>query len=188
MILCLLYTLWFDRSFKPILRLLSCHETPEVQYWAVWALCNLTKVYSRYHTCLCLCLSLQPYRSLRSVSYVSVSLSLSATLPKSTVGIIRVCVSLCNLTKVYSQYYTSLYIVQFIKSCWVKYYVLWIMLQWICVGKRQCCVQVSAVTWEAAGGAEVRSGNSMMNCNLLLVCVSWTITGQPRNSIFIRRV
>ncbi|ESO12948.1 hypothetical protein HELRODRAFT_105637 [Helobdella robusta] len=33
------------RSFAPILKLLDCHHTPEVQLWAVWALCNLTKVY-----------------------------------------------------------------------------------------------------------------------------------------------
>lgn len=33
------------RSFKPILRLLQCQHTPVVQYWATWALCNLTKVY-----------------------------------------------------------------------------------------------------------------------------------------------
>lgn len=32
------------RSFNPILRLLTMYETPQVQYWAVWALCNLTKV------------------------------------------------------------------------------------------------------------------------------------------------
>ncbi|CAH1786643.1 unnamed protein product [Owenia fusiformis] len=33
------------RSFAPILRLLPIHETPEVQHWAIWALCNLTRVY-----------------------------------------------------------------------------------------------------------------------------------------------
>ncbi|KAK6195403.1 hypothetical protein SNE40_000841 [Patella caerulea] len=33
------------RSFEPILRLLVHFDTPEVQLWAVWALCNLTKVY-----------------------------------------------------------------------------------------------------------------------------------------------
>jgi len=46
---------WSDRSLKPILRLLSCHETPEVQYWAVWALCNLTKVYSTFLPSLLRC-------------------------------------------------------------------------------------------------------------------------------------
>ncbi|XP_014669859.1 PREDICTED: protein zer-1 homolog [Priapulus caudatus] len=34
------------RSFKPILRLLVHYDTPQVQHWAVWALANLTKVYS----------------------------------------------------------------------------------------------------------------------------------------------
>ncbi|XP_041367990.1 protein zer-1 homolog [Gigantopelta aegis] len=29
------------RSFEPILRLLSAFDTPQVQHWAVWALCNL---------------------------------------------------------------------------------------------------------------------------------------------------
>jgi len=37
------------RSFKPILRLLPICDTPQVQHWAVWALCNLTKMYkSKY--------------------------------------------------------------------------------------------------------------------------------------------
>lgn len=34
------------RSFEPILRLLSADHTPECQYWAVWALANLTRFYS----------------------------------------------------------------------------------------------------------------------------------------------
>ncbi|GAB6018536.1 hypothetical protein CHUAL_000232 [Chamberlinius hualienensis] len=33
------------RSFEPIFRLLSVRHTPEAQYWAVWALANLTQVY-----------------------------------------------------------------------------------------------------------------------------------------------
>lgn len=33
------------RSFEPILNLVKIYETPECQYWAVWALANLTKVY-----------------------------------------------------------------------------------------------------------------------------------------------
>ncbi|XP_064649443.1 protein zer-1 homolog [Lineus longissimus] len=33
------------RSFEPILRLLPVYETPAVQHWASWALCNLTQVY-----------------------------------------------------------------------------------------------------------------------------------------------
>lgn len=33
------------RSFEPIFRLLKVKHTPEAQYWAVWALANLTKVY-----------------------------------------------------------------------------------------------------------------------------------------------
>ncbi|XP_077986928.1 protein zer-1 homolog, partial [Glandiceps talaboti] len=33
------------RSFEPILRLLSCYHTPQVQHWAAWALANLTSVY-----------------------------------------------------------------------------------------------------------------------------------------------
>ncbi|XP_078604160.1 protein zer-1 homolog isoform X1 [Branchiostoma floridae x Branchiostoma japonicum] len=33
------------RSFEPILKLLSDHDTPQVQHWAVWALTNLTRVY-----------------------------------------------------------------------------------------------------------------------------------------------
>ncbi|PVD21892.1 hypothetical protein C0Q70_17695 [Pomacea canaliculata] len=32
------------RSFEPILRLVAYFETPQVQHWAVWALCNLTAV------------------------------------------------------------------------------------------------------------------------------------------------
>lgn len=34
------------RSFEPILRLLTMDHTPECQYWAVWALANLTRVYA----------------------------------------------------------------------------------------------------------------------------------------------
>jgi len=34
------------RSFEPILRLLNADHTPECQYWAVWALANLTRFYS----------------------------------------------------------------------------------------------------------------------------------------------
>lgn len=34
------------RSFEPILRLVNGFDTPEVQHWAVWALANLTTVYS----------------------------------------------------------------------------------------------------------------------------------------------
>jgi len=33
------------RSFKPILRLLTCFDAPAAQHWAAWALANLTKVY-----------------------------------------------------------------------------------------------------------------------------------------------
>ncbi|GAB1599114.1 protein zer-1 homolog [Argonauta hians] len=33
------------RSFEPILRLVQAYDTPEAQHWAVWALCNLTRVY-----------------------------------------------------------------------------------------------------------------------------------------------
>ncbi|XP_011455027.3 protein zer-1 homolog [Magallana gigas] len=33
------------RSFGPILNLLKAFDTPAAQYWAVWALCNLTRVY-----------------------------------------------------------------------------------------------------------------------------------------------
>ncbi|XP_015608501.1 protein zer-1 homolog isoform X2 [Cephus cinctus] len=33
------------RSFLPLLRLLDVYHTPQCQYWAVWALANLTKVY-----------------------------------------------------------------------------------------------------------------------------------------------
>ncbi|CAH0547370.1 unnamed protein product [Brassicogethes aeneus] len=33
------------RSFEPILYLVKVYHTPECQYWAVWALANLTKVY-----------------------------------------------------------------------------------------------------------------------------------------------
>lgn len=33
------------RSFEPIFRLLKVKHTPEAQYWAAWALANLTKVY-----------------------------------------------------------------------------------------------------------------------------------------------
>lgn len=41
------------RSFKPILRLLVVEHTPEAQYWAVWALANLTTVYpEKYCTLL----------------------------------------------------------------------------------------------------------------------------------------
>lgn len=37
------------RSFEPILRLLRCNVSSEAQYWAVWALANLTRVYcSKY--------------------------------------------------------------------------------------------------------------------------------------------
>ena len=41
----------FARSFKPILRLLvpESSVSPEAQYWAVWALCNLTTMYRKYH-------------------------------------------------------------------------------------------------------------------------------------------
>ncbi|XP_070531887.1 LOW QUALITY PROTEIN: protein zer-1 homolog [Ptychodera flava] len=35
------------RSFEPILRLVSCYHTPQVQLWAVWALANLTTVYRK---------------------------------------------------------------------------------------------------------------------------------------------
>ncbi|XP_012530161.1 protein zer-1 homolog [Monomorium pharaonis] len=34
------------RSFGPLLRLLDIYHTPPCQHWAVWALANLTKVYS----------------------------------------------------------------------------------------------------------------------------------------------
>ncbi|XP_011694768.1 PREDICTED: protein zer-1 homolog [Wasmannia auropunctata] len=34
------------RSFGPLLRLLDVYHTPPCQHWAVWALANLTKVYS----------------------------------------------------------------------------------------------------------------------------------------------
>lgn len=34
------------RSFDPILHLVRVYDTPECQQWAVWALANLTKVYS----------------------------------------------------------------------------------------------------------------------------------------------
>ncbi|XP_032788885.2 protein zer-1 homolog [Daphnia magna] len=34
------------RSFEPILRLLDMDHTPQCQYWAVWALANLTRVYA----------------------------------------------------------------------------------------------------------------------------------------------
>lgn len=37
------------RSFEPILRLLALDHTPECQYWAVWALANLTRVYGKPH-------------------------------------------------------------------------------------------------------------------------------------------
>ncbi|GFY38641.1 protein zer-1 homolog [Trichonephila inaurata madagascariensis] len=41
------------RSFKPILRLLTVEHTPEAQYWAAWALANLTTVYpEKYCTLL----------------------------------------------------------------------------------------------------------------------------------------
>ncbi|XP_015513478.1 protein zer-1 homolog isoform X1 [Neodiprion pinetum] len=33
------------RSFLPLLRLLDIFHTPQCQYWAIWALANLTKVY-----------------------------------------------------------------------------------------------------------------------------------------------
>lgn len=35
------------RSFGPILNLLKAFDTPAAQYWAVWALCNLTRVYRK---------------------------------------------------------------------------------------------------------------------------------------------
>ncbi|CAG2183665.1 unnamed protein product, partial [Oppiella nova] len=35
------------RSFEPILRLLKSSIPSEAQYWAVWALANLTRVYSQ---------------------------------------------------------------------------------------------------------------------------------------------
>lgn len=35
------------RSFEPILNLVKIYDTPECQYWAVWALANLTKVYRK---------------------------------------------------------------------------------------------------------------------------------------------
>ncbi|CAG0881235.1 unnamed protein product [Cyprideis torosa] len=35
------------RSFEPILRLVKVNHTPEVQYWAVWALANLTTKYPK---------------------------------------------------------------------------------------------------------------------------------------------
>jgi len=37
------------RSFQPILRLVPMNEAPQVQLWAVWALCNLTKVNSKFY-------------------------------------------------------------------------------------------------------------------------------------------
>lgn len=40
------------RSFEPILRLLHIDHTPEAQHWAVWALANLTKVYSEKYCLL----------------------------------------------------------------------------------------------------------------------------------------
>lgn len=33
------------RSFEPILRLLQKCDAPQAQHWAIWALCNLTKMY-----------------------------------------------------------------------------------------------------------------------------------------------
>ncbi|ESP01735.1 hypothetical protein LOTGIDRAFT_139253, partial [Lottia gigantea] len=33
------------RSFEPLLRLLDKFDTPPVQHWTIWALCNLTNVY-----------------------------------------------------------------------------------------------------------------------------------------------
>lgn len=35
------------RSFEPIFRLLKVTHTREAQYWAVWALANLTRVYRK---------------------------------------------------------------------------------------------------------------------------------------------
>ncbi|KAF5297204.1 hypothetical protein FQA39_LY12219 [Lamprigera yunnana] len=40
------------RSFEPILNLVRVYETPECQYWAVWALANLTKVYPEKYCAL----------------------------------------------------------------------------------------------------------------------------------------
>jgi Zyg-11 protein homolog len=41
------------RSFEPILRLLNVDHTPECQYWAVWALANLTRVYCKLFLSKC---------------------------------------------------------------------------------------------------------------------------------------
>jgi Zyg-11 family protein len=41
------YRFVFKRSFEPILRLLNMDHTPQCQYWAVWALANLTRVYGK---------------------------------------------------------------------------------------------------------------------------------------------
>ena len=38
----------YYRSFKPILRLLESRDAPASQYWATWALANLTKVYRKF--------------------------------------------------------------------------------------------------------------------------------------------
>ena len=38
----------YYRSFKPILRLLESCDAPASQYWAAWALANLTKVYRKF--------------------------------------------------------------------------------------------------------------------------------------------
>ncbi|XP_073975852.1 protein zer-1 homolog isoform X2 [Rhodnius prolixus] len=40
------------RSFEPILHLAKVRHTPECQYWAVWALANLTKVYPERYCAL----------------------------------------------------------------------------------------------------------------------------------------
>lgn len=40
------------RSFLPLLRLLDVYHTPECQYWAVWALANLTLVYPHIYCSL----------------------------------------------------------------------------------------------------------------------------------------
>lgn len=39
----------FCRSFGPILKLVNAYHAVGAQYWAVWALCNLTTVYSKYN-------------------------------------------------------------------------------------------------------------------------------------------
>jgi len=48
-----MFKLTVFRSLKPMLRLLSLDQIPtEAQYWAVWALANLTRVNGMLFFCL----------------------------------------------------------------------------------------------------------------------------------------